>query len=380
MSKGRFMVFVSMVLGVWAVIHLYVFFRIGSVPWAAAHISHRVLIAAAVVLWISYPLSRFLNYWRLDAVARVLEVVAGNWIGIAFLLFSALLAADVVTLGGLLMPRLAPTVRGWAVAVAAVLSVIALIQGMRPPVVVDYEVKLPGLPVERDGLVMAVITDTHLGTLIGPRWMERVVGRIGEMHPDIIAVVGDLMEGDDRQIQPFIPMLRGLKAPLGVWAVTGNHEFYAGLDRSIRFMEDAGYTVLRDRWAEPVPGLVIAGVDDLTARRQYGMSDHPVEKALEGRPPGATILLSHTPWKADIAASAGAGLMISGHTHNGQIWPFNYVTQISYPLVGGRYMVGGMTVIVCRGTGTWGSRMRLWRPCEILRIRLRAEKSLSGQR
>ncbi|MHB9030336.1 MAG: metallophosphoesterase, partial [Candidatus Latescibacterota bacterium] len=141
---------------------------------------------------------------------------------------------------------------------------------------------------------------------------------------------------------------------------------------NIRFFGEVGYTVLRDRWAEVIPGLILAGVDDLTARRESGRTDRPVEKALANRPAGATVLLSHTPWQADRAAAAGANLMLSGHTHNGQIWPFNYITKLTYPLTAGRYEVDGMTVIVCRGTGTWGSRMRLWSPGEILRIRLTA--------
>jgi predicted MPP superfamily phosphohydrolase len=119
-------------------------------------------------------------------------------------------------------------------------------------------------------------------------------------------------------------------------------------------------------------GLVLAGVDDLTARQQLGREDHPLERALANRPSGATILLSHSPWQADVAARLGAGLMLSGHTHNGQLWPFNYLVGLKYPLLGGRYDVGGMSVIVSRGTGTWGPRMRLWRPGEIVRITLRS--------
>ena len=101
-----------------------------------------------------------------------------------------------------------------------------------------------------------------------------------------------------------------------------------------------------------------------------------LSQALLGRPPGGTILLSHTPWQAESAASAGAGLMLCGHTHGGQVWPFGYLISIMYPLLEGRYEVGGMPVIVCRGTGTWGPRMRLWRPSEILRVTLHGrEKS-----
>ena len=138
----------------------------------------------------------------------------------------------------------------------------------------------------------------------------------------------------------------------------------------MHLLESAGFTVLRDRSQEVAPGLVFAGVDDLTARRQFGDRDHPLARAMRDRPAGAVVLLSHSPLDAKGAAAAGAGLMLSGHTHNGQIWPFNYLVRLSYPLMGGRYEIDGMPVIVCRGTGTWGPRMRLWRPGEILKITL----------
>jgi hypothetical protein len=130
---------------------------------------------------------------------------------------------------------------------------------------------------------------------------------------------------------------------------------------------------LRDRWVELRPGLVLAGVDDLTARRQFGEHGSFVQQALAGRPnPATTIFISHTPWQVDKASDAGASLMFSGHTHAGQIWPFGYLVKLQYPFVSGRYDLGSMTLFVCRGTGTWGPRMRLWRRGEILRVTIRA--------
>ena len=139
-------------------------------------------------------------------------------------------------------------------------------------------------------------------------------------------------------------------------------------------MEEIGFQLLRNRWAEVRPGLVLAGVDDLTSWHRAGKGGDPVSQALEGRPPGATIFLSHTPWETEKAASAGVGLMLAAHTHGGQIWPFSYLVRRRYPLLEGRHEVDGMPVIVCRGTGTWGPRMRLWRPGEILRVTLRGTK------
>jgi hypothetical protein len=255
---------------------------------------------------------------------------------------------------------------------AGLLSVFALVQGMRPPVVRDHEVHLAGLPPEMDGMVIVAVSDLHLGSLLGERWLAARVAQVQALRPDLVIVLGDLLEGHGGPKGGLLADLRHLSAPLGVWAVTGNHESHGGRGTSARLLEETGFHVLHDRWAEVRPGFILAGVDDLTSRRRSGQGGDPVGQALAGRPAGATILLSHTPWEAERAAAAGSGLMLCGHTHGGQIWPFDYLVSTVYPLLGGRYEVDGMSVIVCRGTGTWGPRMRLWRPSEILRVRLRA--------
>jgi hypothetical protein len=371
--------FLTIILTIWGGMHLYVFWRLASVPWAAAHLSRQALTILAIALWTSYPAARILDSWKIEAIARPLEFVGATWIGILFLFLAALLAADVVTLGGWLLPSVAPKIRGWALIAAGVLSTVALVQGLRSPVLRDYEVELAGLPPERDGLALVGISDLHLGTLIHRNWLARLINKVNALRPDLVVVVGDVVDGNISRAEALRPVLATLRAPLGVWAVTGNHEYYAGAEQSVRLLQNAGYTVLRDSWAEVTPGLVLAGVDDLTARRQFGNEGHPVEKALTNRPPGPTILLSHSPWKADVAARLGAGLMLSGHTHNGQLWPFNYLVRLRYPLLGGRYEIGGMPVIVCRGTGTWGPRMRLWRAGETVRIKLRSVPRKGGR-
>jgi uncharacterized protein len=373
MSSGRFALFLGIVLSIWAALHLYVLWRLDSVPGVATHLSRRALVVIAAALWAGYPLARILDSWKLKALARPLEIVAATWIGMLFLLFATLLAADVFTIGGWLLPRLAPTIRGGAAIAAGVLSLIGLVQGLRPPVVRDHKVRLAGLPPERDGLLLVEISDLHLGTMTSQRWLTRLVKRVNDMRPDLLVIVGDVVDANTDRSETFRPILEGFHAPLGVWAVTGNHEYYAGVERSVRFLEASGLTVLRDRWAEVGPGLALAGVDDLTARRQFGVKDRPLEKALANRPPGAIILLNHSPWQAEVAAAAGVGLMLSGHTHNGQLWPFGHLVRLNYPLLGGRYEVGGMPVIVCRGTSTWGPPMRLWQRSEIVRVKLKSD-------
>jgi hypothetical protein len=379
----RFVVFVSVVLAIWAVMHAYLLWRVATVPAVATHVPRVALVLGFVLLALAYPLSRILDLKGITTIAYPLELVGAVWMGVLFLALILVFAADVVALVvdglravGVGLPALGPSFRLGAAAVALLLGGIGLGQWLRGPVVQAYEIKLPGLPAERDGLVLVAVSDLHLGSLLGPKWFAARLAQIEALKPDLVAVVGDLIDGNARRTETMLPELRRLKAPLGVWAVMGNHEFYADRagrgERSARLLEAAGFTVLRDRSAQVVPGLVLAGVDDLTARRQFGIEDSPLVRALAARPAGATILLSHSPLQADEAAAAGVGLMLSGHTHDGQIWPFGYFVQRIYPLMGGRYQVGRMTAIVCRGTGTWGPPLRLWRPSEILKITLRA--------
>ena len=150
--------------------------------------------------------------------------------------------------------------------------------------------------------MLVLASDFHLGTLLGKNWLSARIEQIEAQKPDIIVLGGDIVEGDDPSEVEFLPQLRSLSAPLGVWAVTGNHDFHAdGLERGNGLLEGAGFHVLHDHWAEMKPGLILAGVDDLTTRRRHGETGNFIGQALAGRPPGAaTVLASHTPWDVEI--------------------------------------------------------------------------------
>jgi predicted MPP superfamily phosphohydrolase len=355
--------------------HLYVFWRAAAVPLVQRHVPVAVLIAVGAVLWAIFYLGRAYGHHGAGPAAAVLEFLGMNWMAAVFLTFVLLLAVDLVTAFGYFMPRLASSLRGAALVAGAVLSAVALFQGLRPPVVQPYEVRLTGLPHEMDGTVLVGLSDLHLGSLIGPRWLAARVAQVNALRPDLVVLLGDIFEGHGPPRPELIQTMKRLSAPLGVWAVPGNHEHYGGLAMRTASMAETGFQMLNSRWVELRPGFVLAGVEDLTVRSRSGRDGDIVTAALAGRPPGATVLLSHTPAQVQSAAQAGVGLMLSGHTHGGQIWPFGYLVRLFYPLLGGRYEVDALTVIVCRGTGTWGPRMRLWRPGEILRVTLRRQAS-----
>jgi predicted MPP superfamily phosphohydrolase len=350
--------------------HIYVFWRIASVPFIKQRMSIKILTGVGVILWAFFSLGLVIGHEGTGTAAVVLEFIGMNWMATLFLIFIPLLTIDLVTLFGLLFPSLSSRLRGWALVTGLGLSMIALFQGLRPPVIEKYEVSLPGLPEAMNGTVIVAVSDMHLGSQIGEQWLAARIAQINAQKPDMVVLLGDIFEGHGTPKAQMISTFRQLSAPLGVWAVLGNHEFH-GVG-NISWFKEAHLNLLRNEWVEVKPGLILAGIDDLTSRHRRGQSGDLIPQALANRPAGATILLSHTPWQAEKAAKAGVNLMLSGHTHGGQIWPFDYLIRRQYPLLEGRYEVGGMSVIVSRGAGTWGPRMRLWSSGEILSITINA--------
>ena len=354
--------------------HIYVLWRAGSVPFLRRHIKGKMLIIAGMALWALFLLGRIYGHDSPGAFATVLELAGMTWMAVLFLTTVPMLAVDAVTGFGVLLPQLAPSLRGAALVCGAVLSLIAMVQGMRPPVVEHYDVHVPGLPAKLDGTVVVGMSDLHIGATLDGKWLERRVAQVLAERPDMVVLLGDIFEGHSQPTKEHVTTLKGLKAPIGVWAILGNHEFHGNDDSIVPLIQNAGITVLRNERVKVRPGLMLAGVDDLTSNHRSGLNIDLITRTLAAPSSGATILLSHTPWNPDLAAKAGAGLMLCGHTHGGQIWPFGYLVKRIYPLLAGRYDVDGMTVIVSRGAGTWGPRMRLWEPGEIIRVTLRAKK------
>ncbi|BBI99968.1 calcineurin-like phosphoesterase [Ferrigenium kumadai] len=343
----------------------YVFWRAASVPFVRRRISRKGLAGLGFVLWVLFMLGRVSAHEDSGSLAAMLELLGMTWMAVLFLMSVSLLAVEAATGFGIFLARFAPTLRGAALVVGGALSAVALIQGLRPPVVQSYDVYLDGLPGELDGTVIVALSDLHLGPVLGEGWLAARIAQVREERPDIVVLLGDVFEGHGAPGKELLAVLRRLSAPMGIWAVLGNHEFHGNRSNTAWF-EAAGIHVLRDTWVELRPGLVLAGVDDLTNNN----AADSLAKALAGRPTGVTVLLSHAPLPEDVVAGKGVNLLLSGHTHGGQVWPFGYLVEQRFPLLEGRYEFEGMTAIVSRGMGTWGPPMRLWRPAEILRVTL----------
>ena len=354
----------------------YLLWRAASTP-VLAGFSRTSIWGLGAVLWGCFMEMRLLRHQDLGTLGEAVDYLGMNLLGAGLLFTVAMFVVELVTVFGFFLRRWSARLRGGALVVGAVLTVVALVQGQRDPVVESHEVMLPGLPRELDGTVLLAVSDAHIGSPGDAQRFSRTIEKLSSLRPDLLVFLGDMFDGYEPSSFE-VPALSLIEARLGKWFVLGNHEARSGegtWGSGGNVLRVSGFELLRDSRVKVAPGLILAGVQDLTMHRRRDVPGDPIAQALTGRPEGATVLLSHTPWQAEHAAEAGVGLMLSGHTHNGQLWPFGYLVRLVYPLLTGRYQVGGMTAIVSRGAGTWGPTMRLWPRGDILLITLRAPKS-----
>jgi predicted MPP superfamily phosphohydrolase len=240
-----------------------------------------------------------------------------------------------------------------------------------PPRIKRVPITLARLPRTADRLKIAVVADIHVGEINGAAHVRRVVDMINDLEPDVVAVVGDTVDGSVADLSVVTAPLRELRARFGSFIVTGNHEYYSGYEQWSAEFARLGLRVLRNEREELPVGVDLAGVNDLQGR-QFG--DGPdIGKALEGRDPAKfAIMLAHQPAQAAEAARHGIDLQLSGHTHGGQMMPFNLVVRASgQPVVSGLGEVDGMPVYVTNGAGFWGPPVRVGAPPDISLVELR---------
>ena len=354
--------------------HLYVAARLYSLDAVRSRIPRRVWWVGALLVWLLYFAGVRVGDEALDWRWWPGQF-ALTWLGITFLMSLCLLAADLAGGFGFWWRAHTRKLRAIGAVGGVLLAAFALFQGMRAPVIVDQEVVLKNLPQALDGTVIVAVSDIHLGAQRRSAWLAARVEQINALKPAAVLMLGDQVEDNPIGEPQLAPTLRGLRAPWGVWAVTGNHEFYGDAETTVREFEEGGVRWLRDRQVELAPGLVLAGIEDIgRAMRREGKLTAGLARTIPAPTDTATILMSHIPAAAVIeeARARGVGLMLSGHTHGGQIWPFNYAVQKRFAKYIGAYDVDGMMLYVTRGAGSWGPRMRLWQPGEIIRLTLRA--------
>jgi hypothetical protein len=243
--------------------------------------------------------------------------------------------------------------------------------------VVDVEVPLAGLPKELEGFTIAQISDIHVGATIKRNFVAAIVDRVNLLQADMIAITGDLVDGSVPDLAHHTEPLARLESRHGTYVVTGNHEYYSGAHEWIAELRRLGARVLMNEHVvldHDGAALTVAGVTDWSAHHFDPSHQSDPHAAVRGAPADALkVLLAHQPRSAHFAEAAGYQLQLSGHTHGGQFWPWNFLVRLQQPFTAGLNRLGRMWVYTSRGTGYWGPPMRFWIPSEITLIRLVGE-------
>lgn len=380
---GTFLVFLGIALTLIGGLHYYFWARLVRdtalpPPW------RQLATWALIALGSSIPLAVFLLRTH-HPLKGALTWPGYVWMGMLLILTVAVFGADLVRLvvrvgGGVQDPERRLLFKRALAAAAATasagLGALALYDGLKRVAVREVEVTLARLPRALDGFTIVQLTDIHVGgQTLNRGFIEEIVATTNGLGPHLVAITGDLVDGSVEDLAEHVAPLAELRAPHGVFFVTGNHEYYSGVDRWLAHLPSLGIRCLRNERVVIGDGdasFDLAGIDDHNAK---GFPGHgpDLPRAVAGRDPARElVLMAHQPRAIRRAEAAGVGLQISGHTHGGQIWPWNWMVRLQQPYVAGLYRHGRTQVYVSRGTGYWGPPMRLGAPAEITRIRLRA--------
>jgi predicted MPP superfamily phosphohydrolase len=258
---------------------------------------------------------------------------------------------------------------------AALLTLVGFVNARRRARVRLVDIPIADLPAALHGFTIAQISDVHIGPTIKRDYVEAIVDAVNDLNADMIAVTGDLVDGSVRQLADHTQPMSRLSARHGTYFVTGNHEYYSGVEAWVLELRRLGlhvlmneHVVLEHEGAE----IVVAGVTDYSAHHFDLKQRSDPAAALAGAPAaaGVRLLLAHQPRSAAAAETAGYDLQLSGHTHGGQFFPWNFFVRFQQPFTAGLHRLGALWVYTSRGTGYWGPPKRLGAPSEITHLRL----------
>ena len=360
--------------------HLYIFLKIRT-AFTLGTGESIALIVFMIVMICAPLLVRVSEKQGLEFLARVLSYVGYTWMGLAFLFFTSSLCIDLyrfcVFVAGVVMrtnlSSLVPTSRLAFFIPALIMTTIAT-YGYFEALSIRSErivIASPKVPKEIGTITIVQISDVHLGLIVREGRLRKILDKVKEAQPDILVSTGDLVDGQIDDLTGLAELLREIRPPYGKFAVTGNHEFYAGLDQALRFTERAGFTVLRGEARDVAGFITIAGVDDPTARYFGAVRGTPEPRLLAGiSHERFVVLLKHIP-VIDDKAKGLVDLQLSGHTHKGQIFPFTFASKAFFPHNAGLVSLPGNSYLyVSRGSGTWGPPIRFLAPPEVTIITL----------
>jgi len=355
--------------------HLYLFGKIRSAVSLGTGSSAGLIILFAIMILAPIAV-RILERHGMDAQARFTAYTGYIWMGVLFIFFVVSLLFDfyrfMVHAGAIAISdrfaHLNPSpllTFVLAFLVSAGVNMYGYVEAKNPRTEM-LSIESTKIPESVGKIRIVQISDVHIGIIIGEKRLKRIVDEIKKVNPDILVSTGDLLDGQINNLVEPVKLLRSIEPRYGKFAITGNHEFYAGIHESVDFMKDSGFTVLRSEGKTVAELINIVGDDDPAGKR-YGLAGEVSERELLSRfnREYFTLLLKHQP-VVNADAQGLFDLQLSGHTHKGQIFPFILITRIFFPNHAGYYELPGQShLYVNRGAGTWGPPIRFLAAPEI---------------
>lgn len=346
--------FIVMFVAAYAAMNYYVYFHLSLALFPLGDSPAGQIVF--VLLALSYPLSQFFKSWH----RRPLFLVAGSlWLGFVAIATAVFLLYDFLSL---FLPL---GNQAWTIVITLALTILGACKAWRGPVVKEVHLQRK----RATPFSIAHLSDLHLGPQTSLKWLERVIAQVNSLDADIVVITGDLLDDTYERAVRFLPAFRSIRAK-GIYAVSGNHEYYQDVEHFRRFCREAGIEVADGKFLKIADGVNLLGLGGKITRIDSGTEALIREQLARSGPEDYNILLIHQPVGFRKTAALGIDLQLSGHTHRGQIIPLNFLIHLAYPYAYGLHALGDSHIYVSSGTGTWGPPLRIGSSSEIVKIKV----------
>ena len=386
MKTINVVIFFSLVIGILTSVNFYICIRgLQAIPYES--IIRVPYIIFFIIISSSYIAGRILERYSICIASDVLIWIGSFWLGIMLYLFLGVVIFDIVRfinwLAGIVpVPSTGydriKLIAALAVAASAAMAVFGGYINTLHPRITTLVIDIPKKAGDRACLDIALVTDIHLGTIISNSRLQNMVDMVNSIHPDLVLLGGDIVDED---LAPVIEnnlgeLLRSIRSRIGTFAVTGNHEYIGGVEQACRYLSEHGVRMLRDEAICIDSCLFLVGREDRSSRQFTGTRRKQLGEILQGIDRSyPIILMDHQPFHLSEAAGQGVDLQLSGHTHDGQLWPASIITGAIYEVSSGYKKIGGANVYVSSGYGTWGPPSRVGTSPEVVHIKLRFKRT-----
>jgi predicted MPP superfamily phosphohydrolase len=382
MKKYMFILFFSIVFIIYGLINFYIYRR-GLQALSDAGIYRTIFLYSFIFLVLAFPAGRILESFFRNSFTDFLVIVGSFYLGIMVYSLMAVLIIDLLRVLNHFVHFFpsAITENGQRSAQISALIVIALTliivlaghaNALFPRLrTVEIDIAKPANGLKK--LNVVVMSDIHLGTIIRSTYLGILVDRVNQLEPDLVLLAGDIVDEDVSPLaeQDMAKILQGIQAKYGVYAITGNHEYFSGVHAAVSYLEKGNIAVLQDMAVKVAESFYIIGRKDRMAERIAGGRKKLEELVADLDHSLPLILMDHQPYHLEVAEANGIDLQLSGHTHHGQLFPFNYITRKIYENSWGYLQRGNTHYYVSCGVGTWGPPIKTNSVPEIVQIKIR---------